>query len=304
MLASLGALTGTAFFESTGSLLAQEGVDGMKKEIDRILAAGGGTIFIDEAYQLTSPHYHGGRMVLDYLLAEMENHVGKLVFLLAGYSKEMEKFFEHNPGLPSRIPYKLSFADYTDKELLHMFENFLRQRFGGSPCTLEDGVAGLYVRIAIRRLARGRGQKGFGNARALRIMLDRILRRQALRLTQERKEGRMTNDFHLTMEDIIGPDPAKARANSAAWIELQSLIGLQSVKDSLAALMRLVDGNYQRELNERQPNVIALNRVFLGSPGTGKTSVANLYGRILADIGFLSDGEGKLFHVNTGMTRI
>ncbi|KAG6891611.1 hypothetical protein C0992_002650 [Termitomyces sp. T32_za158] len=293
MLASLDALTGTEFFESTGSLLSHEGVDGMKKVIEKILAAGGGTIFIDEAYQLTSPDNHGGPMVLDYLLAEMENNVGKLVFLIAGYTKEMERFFEHNPGLPSRIPYKLSFTDYTDKELLHMFENFLGQHFRGRPWTVEDGVGGLYVRVAIRRIGRGRGQKGFGNARALRIMLDKILRRQALRLTQERKEGWNTDDFHLTMKDIIGPDPAKARANSVAWIELQSLIGLQSVKDSLTALMRLVDGNYQRELRERQPNLIALNRVFLGSPGTGKTSVAKLYGRILADIGLLSDGEGR-----------
>ncbi|KAG6919535.1 hypothetical protein DXG01_005125 [Tephrocybe rancida] len=291
MLASLGALSGSAFFETTGSLLAHEGVGAIKKEIERITSAGGGTIFIDEAYQLTTPHNHGGPMVLDYLLAEMENKIGTLVFLVAGYSKEMEKFFEHNPGLQSRVPYKLHFTDYTDEEFLRMFENMIGRHFSGKPWTVEGGADGLYVRIAIRRLGSGRGRSGFGNARALRLMFDRILRRQALRLTQERKEGWYPDDYHLCMGDVIGPDPAKARANSAAWTELQSLVGLQAVKDSLATLMRLVDGNYQRELKERKISQIALNRVFIGSPGTGKTSVARLYGQILADLGLLSDGE-------------
>ena len=59
--------------------------------------------------------------MLDYLLTETENRVGTLVFILAGYNKEMEKFFEHNTGLGSCVPHQVKFADYRDKELLTIF---------------------------------------------------------------------------------------------------------------------------------------------------------------------------------------
>ncbi|KAK4238069.1 P-loop containing nucleoside triphosphate hydrolase protein [Achaetomium macrosporum] len=54
---------------------------------------------------------------------------------------------------------------------------------------------------------------------------------------------------------------------------------------------RLAQDNYERELDEQPPVRVSLNKLFLGSPGTGKTTVAKYYGQILADIGLLSRGE-------------
>ena len=68
--------------------------------------------------KLTSRKSYGGGAVLDFLLAEMENQVGSIVFFFAGYNREMEKFFEHNPGPKSRVPHQLQFTDYKDEELL------------------------------------------------------------------------------------------------------------------------------------------------------------------------------------------
>lgn len=291
-LTSVGALPGDEFVETTGAKLANEGVQGCKKILDDIVKAGGGALFIDEAYQLTSGSSFGGAAVLDFLLAEVENLTGKVVFILAGYNKNMESFFAHNPGLPSRFPRQIQFTDYEDDELLQIFNYGLNKRYNRR-MKIEGGSEGLFARIAARRLGRGRGKVGFGNARAVENALSMIASRQAKRNRKERREGRTTDDMSFVREDLIGPEPTNVLKANQSWKKLQQLTGLSSVKESIAALFDSISYNYQRELEEKPIMDFTLNKVFVGSPGTGKTTVARLYGQILADIGLLSTNEGK-----------
>jgi hypothetical protein len=158
---------------------------------------------------------------------------------------------------------------------------------------IEDGPSGLYMRIAIRRLGKGRGRNGFGNARALENMFQRIRERQSTRLTDQRRQGLGPDDMFMTKEDLIGPDPSTAILKCDAWATLQNLTGLKSVKDSVRFMIDLIKTNYERELQEQPAVEVSLNRCCLGSPGTGKTTVAKLYGKILSDLGLLSNGEGE-----------
>ncbi len=243
---SLGVLKGDCFVETTGSRLCHGGIAEMKKHVQELENSEGGVYFIDEAYQLTEGHNYGGKTVLDYLLAEIENLTGRIIFVFAGYRKQREKFFEHNPGLPSCLPYTLHFADYTDVELLSMLQ-YNMNRFYKSKIHIEDGPDGLYIRIAIRRLGSGRGKEGFGNARALENTFAKIRDRQADRLAKERRDRLCPDDLYITKEDLIGPDPSKAMLKCDAWAKLQQLIGLKAVKVSVSFLIELVKTNYERE---------------------------------------------------------
>lgn len=292
-LTSIGVIPGSCFKEETGASLANAGVNGCKKLIEDMLNNGGGVIFIDEAYQLTSGNSYGGSAVLDYLLPEVENLSGKIVFVLAGYNKQMESFFAHNPGLPSRFPVDMKFEDYTDNELLSILALKIHNKYQGR-MRCEDGTRGLYCRIATRRVGRSRGRDGFGNARTIENTLATVAQRQAGRLSRERRGGKKPDDLLLTKEDLIGPEPTEALGRSKAWQDLQKLIGLASVKEAVKSLVDSVVQNYQRELDEQPPIEYSLNKVFLGNPGTGKTTVAKLYGRILVDLGMLSKGEGTV----------
>ena len=80
----------------------------------------GGVLFIDEAYELANKGTEKdfGLEAIAVLLEEMENRRGEFVVVVAGYSQEMEKFLEANPGLKSRFTQYFHLEDYTPDELL------------------------------------------------------------------------------------------------------------------------------------------------------------------------------------------
>ncbi|CAG7971784.1 unnamed protein product [Penicillium salamii] len=289
-LLSIGIIPGDKFIETTGSRLANEGVSGCQKTIGTLLKGGGGAIFIDEAYQLVAGSLCGTQ-VLDFLLTEVENLTGKVVFILAGYQRPMEKFFAHNSGLLGRFPHELKFEDFDDTELNQILVGCIEKTYR-KQMKVDNSLGGLYCRIVARRVGSGRGREGFANARAVENAMFNISERQAARLSRERRRGASNvDDFFLSKEDLIGPDPSQALSSSNAWQKLQNMIGLDAVKKTVEAILDTMKYNYQRELDEKPLVEYSLNKVFLGNPGTGKTSIAKIYGQILVDIGFLSNGE-------------
>ena len=85
-----------------------------------IKKAMGGVLFIDEAYYLYKPENERdyGQESIEILLQVMESQRDDLVVIIAGYKDKMDRFFQSNPGVRSRVAHHLDFPDYSVEELL------------------------------------------------------------------------------------------------------------------------------------------------------------------------------------------
>ena len=136
----------------------------------------GGVLFIDEAYYLYRPENEKdyGQEAIEILLQVMENQRDDLVVILAGYADRMERFFESNPGMKSRIAHHIDFPDYSNSELGEIAQRML----AGWNYRFDEAAFSAFDEYIVLR----RRQSHFANARSIRNALDRMRLRQALRL--------------------------------------------------------------------------------------------------------------------------
>jgi probable Rubsico expression protein CbbX len=158
----------------------------------------GGILFIDEAYYLYKPDNerdYGGEAI-EILLQVMENQREDLVVILAGYKDKMEKFYESNPGLSSRISNHVDFPDYSPEELLKIGKMLLEEQ--QYQLTIEAETTFLdYIKIRMEKPL-------FANARSIRNALDRARMRQANRVFEGLGRALTKADLvNITTEDIL-----------------------------------------------------------------------------------------------------
>lgn len=132
----------------------------------------GGVIFIDEAYALLSNG--GGQEVIATIVKAMEDHRDEIVFIFAGYEKEMEKLVRSNPGIESRIKYHLYFEEYNLGELKQIFKEMAHEKNLLVSEKLLDAFS--------NEIMYKKSQPDFGNARTVRNMLDTIIDKHAVNL--------------------------------------------------------------------------------------------------------------------------
>ena len=158
----------------------------------------GGVLFIDEAYYLYKPDNERdyGSESIEILLQVMENQRDELVVILAGYKEPMDRFYESNPGLSSRITNHIDFPDYSVEELLTIAKMMLEdQQYQLTP----------QAEIALRDYITRRKQKPlFANARSIKNALDRARMRQANRIFDSRGQVLTKKELvNIEAEDIL-----------------------------------------------------------------------------------------------------
>lgn len=185
-----------------GQFYSSEGENTLKA----LEEARGGILFIDEAYQLYQPddRKDPGKFVIETLLSALADPARRdWMLILAGYSDEMRRMFEMNPGFKSRIPESniYVFDDFSEEELIEIARRYIDMRkFLLSP----EAEAALKDRLAADYAAR---DKSFGNARhVLNLIQSEILPAMAVRVM----ESGATDKETLTLIracDIPAPVP-------------------------------------------------------------------------------------------------
>jgi SpoVK/Ycf46/Vps4 family AAA+-type ATPase len=160
--------------------------------------AQGGVLFIDEAYALSEGGDNDfGKEAIETILKRMEDKRGSFVVIVAGYTDNMRRFLESNPGLHSRFDRELKFEDYSAAQL---FEITLKMLHANAVAPNEQ--AGEHLKNYMNYLHQHRNQY-FGNARNVRKVVEETIKNQHLRLAKLASEQRTLEMINtILFEDV------------------------------------------------------------------------------------------------------
>lgn len=284
VFAALGLLKQGHLVETERSGLVGQHIGETAPKTRQIIdSAKDGVLFIDEAYTLYVPDSTRdfGTEAITTLMKEMEDRRGTMAVIVAGYEKEMNTFFDANPGLTSRFNRYIDFPDYTAPELTKVFTSLVSSRQFRLTADAEIRAAHMF-----EQMVRTKG-KQFGNARSVRSYLDSAIERQASRL----REQPQADPLVLETDDLPPLGRKEELDFSHLLTKLDALTGLGSVKAEIRKLASLVRAQERRREAGMSWTPVSLHLVFTGSPGTGKTTVARLVGELYAALGLLEKGH-------------
>jgi len=265
---------------------------------ESISKARGGILFIDEAYSLARQNDDSkdfGKEVIEIILKEMSDGKGDIAIMCAGYPKEMGVFLESNPGLKSRFSYYFHFDDYLPEELFSIAIATANKKG-----MLISQPAHDIIKKAMVDAYRDR-DKTFGNARFANAIINEAKINLGIRLMNLPNVNELSNDILSTIDvadvEKIFKSQNKKRLDltvdnellRSSLAELNNLIGIKNIKQDVDELIRLVQ--YYRETGKDILNKFSLHNVFVGNPGTCKTTVARIIGKIYKALGLLEKGH-------------
>ena len=258
---------------------------------EKIEQAIGGVFFLDEAYRIAeSPKGDKGdygKEALETIMVAMEKHRRNTVFIFAGYEDRMQGLLEMNEGLQSRIAHYFKLNDFTKEELTIIAVNLLEKK----------GYKIDKVRDIIKESIGNQMEQGVlkGNARTIRTFVDNIIQQHLIRISQsediENYEEVTESDVRKASDKPKHDPEGLKEMYKEAQNELQTMIGLDSVKKEMK---RIADFQYvqqKRKTMGLSSQSKTHHMLFKGEPGTGKTTVARIVGKIFRGAGVLSNGH-------------
>ena len=280
-----GLLNKGHLIEVKGSDLIAEFVGGTGVKTNEVInRAMDGVLFIDEAYSLSGEERGGfGKEAIEVIIKRMEDDRNRLVIILAGYKEEMLHFLNTNPGLDRRFPKvnRLEFPDFTAQEL---FEILLKE-LSSRNLTWNDPMFVLLEKV-ISNLHKNK-RKHFGNAGEIRNLAESI---------EMRVKARMVNtDTNLSViseDDIPVEYYSIIQSNDLILDEilapLDEFVGMDPIRKHIIAISKVMKLDLINKSNQDMQRKKYLEHyLFLGNPGTGKTTTAKVMGDILFNLGIL-----------------
>ena len=277
------------FVEAKESDLISSNVGGTALETKKLLnKALGGVLFIDEAYTLDKKgSVNFGIEAINTILAFMEDHRDEIMIIFAGYTKEMDQFLKSNPGLKSRVPNTFDFEDYSPDEIVQIGNKYLESK----SYVLEDQA---YYNSYVKNAYKASLDKS--NARWIRNVNESILKSVANRVV-ENDEDDVTTIKNIDIKAVKNIGKYEDDGTKKDEMEeLNKLIGIKKVKTQVEEFIALAEINKKRAEQGKSTSSFSLHSLFLGNPGTGKTTVARLVGKVLYQKGVIA--ENKLVEVS------
>lgn len=254
----------------------------------------GGILFIDEAYSLMPANDGGskdseGVEAVESLMTRMVKDAGKFVVICAGYRTQMDEFINNaNPGFRRRFSHFLHIEDYSLNQLINIFNSIISKKGN----TLTDEAEKTFARLVDEMVLSK--NENFGNAAEMVKLFEKIKQRRAERLsTFKSSGGTITREMFLTIEaEDIPYDPPKIPDLDEVMKELNNLTGLESVKREIREIADYIKiERLKCETSGKKFSGISDHYLFVGNPGTGKTTVARIMGNIFYALGILPSNK-------------
>lgn len=258
----------------------------------------GGVLFIDEAYSLMPIDSSGNRdqtgiEAVEALMTRMVSDEGKFVVVMAGYKQKMETFIDKaNEGFRSRFNKPIHIDDYTAEELCEIFLLMAKKQ---DLLITEEAQEALHK--SVNELVMSKTEQ-FGNAREMKNLLKTVVQRKTNRVrnilaTHPDVSNEEYSRIFRTIEKQDFPYEEKKPVDiDDCMKQLDKLIGLSRVKQDVRDMADYINVSIMRakalgENSKIEPD----HYVFMGNPGTGKTTVARIMADIFYSLGVLPSNK-------------